>query len=143
MSPTWFSVAAVVKFIQHQPINNTFAVILLLVKWHSLYFIFHMAWLVIIIQFQLQNDSSNSYAIKKKMSSEIDIVKFSIKCILECRNNDELIYFIQFLFWEFAKLLYLIKLNVFLIWDLLITCTYMIPLFVCLFQWSFYSLYKC
>lgn len=107
MSPTWFSVAAVVKFIQHQPINNTFAVILLLVKWHSLYFIFHMAWLVIIIQFQLQNDSSNSYAIKKKMSSEIDIVKFSIKCILECRNNDELIYFIQFLFWEFAKLLYL------------------------------------
>lgn len=55
MSPTWFSVAAVVKFIQHQPINNTFAVILLLVKWHSLYFIFHMAWLVIIIQFQLQN----------------------------------------------------------------------------------------
>lgn len=42
--------------------------------------------------------SSNSYAIKKKMSSEIDIVKFSIKCILECRNNDELIYFIQFLF---------------------------------------------
>lgn len=59
-----------------------------------------MAWLVIIIQFQLQNDSSNSYAIKKKMSSEIDIdiVKFSIKCILECRNNDELIYFIQFLF---------------------------------------------
>lgn len=89
MSPTWFSVAAVVKFIQHQPINNTFAVILLL---------FHMAWLVIIIQFQLQNDSSNSYAIKKKMSSEIDIVKFSIKCILECRNNDELIYFIQFLF---------------------------------------------
>lgn len=51
-----------------------------------------MAWLVIIIQFQLQNDSSNSYAIKKKISSEIDIVKFSIKCILECRNNDELIY---------------------------------------------------
>lgn len=95
------------KFIQHQPINNTFAVILLLVKWHSLYFISHMAWLVIIIQFQLQNDSSNSYAIKKKISSEIDIVKFSIKCILECRNNDELIYFIQFLFWEFAKLLYL------------------------------------
>lgn len=142
MSPTWFSVAAVVKFIQHQPINNTFAVILLLVKWHSLYFIFHMAWLVIINQFQLQNDSSNSYAIKKKMSSEIDIVKFSIKCILECRNNDELIYFIQFLFWEFAKLLYF-KLNVFLIWDLLITCTYMIPLFVCFFQWSFYSLYKC
>lgn len=50
-----------------------------------------MAWFVIIIQFQLQNDSSNSYAIKKKMSSEIDIVKFSIKCILECRNNDEVI----------------------------------------------------
>lgn len=41
------------KFIQHQPINNTFAVILLLVKWHSLYFISNMAWLVIIIQFQL------------------------------------------------------------------------------------------
>lgn len=107
MSPTWFPVAAVVKFIQHQPINNTFAVILLLVKWHSLYFIFHMAWLVIIIQFQLQNIPQTVMQLKKKMSSEIDIVKFSIKCILECRNNDEVIYFIQFLFWEFAKLLYL------------------------------------
>lgn len=46
-------------------------------------------YLILIIKYFL-----NSYVIKKKMFLEIDIVKFFIKCILECRNNDEFIYFI-------------------------------------------------
>lgn len=68
---------------EHQPINirPNFAVILLLVEWLSQCFIFHMAPLVIIIQFLLQNDSSIPVMYnrrKKKMPTKLILWSFPL-----------------------------------------------------------------